>query len=128
MDHPILGGLVTQQGPERDLKDSVYRLDRFDVEVGGRWREFGRSLLLVSMLLLVQQPLRSAAGPGRGETLHIDPAVALRISLIIDCVFIISYFVLAYRAWGLVRASGPSPAGQHRESDRVLRGPGPRGA
>ncbi len=95
---------------KRDPGESgVYRLDRFDVEVRGRWREFGRSVLLLLLLFLMQQPLRSEALKDPGTTLYIEPVVSLRISLILDLVFIVVYFMVAHRAWGLVRTFRAPP-------------------
>ncbi|MET1058957.1 MAG: hypothetical protein ABWX84_05140 [Nocardioides sp.] len=95
---------MIQQAQEPDPVEGVYRLDRFDVEVRGRWREFGRSLGLFALLLVIQQPLRHEALLPPGDTPYVDPVTSLRISLILDVGFIISYTMLVYRAWGLVRA------------------------
>jgi hypothetical protein len=93
--------------PEVDPEDGAYRLARFDVEVKGRWREFVKSVLLFLLLILMEYPLRSESLNGR--TPRIAPVVSLRISLIIDVALIISYVLVAYRAWGLVRAFHAPP-------------------
>lgn len=94
---------------EESKPEGSYRLERFDVVVGGRWREFIRSAVFFSFLLLMQQPLRRDALKAPSTTRYFDPVVSLRISLILDVAFIISYVMLAYRAWGLVRAFRAPP-------------------
>ena len=94
---------MTQVVHERDPKEGVYRLERFDVEVKGRWREFRRSVLLFLLLLLILRALRIDALKSPATSPDIDPVVSLRISLIIEVAFMISYVLATYRAWGLVR-------------------------
>jgi hypothetical protein len=97
---------VTQHAKE---PEGAYRLERFDVVVRGRGRELARSVIFFVLLLVIQQPLREEALKTPGSTPHLAPVVSLRISLVIDLAFMISYVLVTYRAWGLVRVYRAPP-------------------
>ncbi len=84
-------------------------LDAALVVQRGRWREFGRTLLIAAGLLVLQQPLRLTLQPfgfvDRLDSVHeFDDVVPARLSLIVDALFVLAYLLVAYRAFGLIRS------------------------
>ncbi len=91
--------------PSRSGDD--FRLRRSAVEYRGRRNELVVTMVITTLLFLVQQPLRHVA-EGKWESSNVSAGdTALRLSLLIDAAFIIAYLLLAFRLCELARSLKP---------------------
>lgn len=75
-----------------------YRLDRGEVVLRGRARQLRRTAAIAAGLFLAQWPMRAVV---TGDLHAVQPmavAISVRLSLLVDAMFISAYLALAARA------------------------------